>query len=266
MLVDSHCHLTGGGQNVVEIIQRAKLAQVIGFIAVATDFEDSELVIELSKRHPEIQCSIGLHPHEAKRWDDEILFQGKNCKYKDALEELSQNASVRFIGETGLDGHYNFSSIKEQEIAFREQINLARQVKKPLVIHTREAADLTLEILKEEYADEIGGIIHCFSESKAFASRALDMGFYISFSGILTFKNSTSIQEVAKWAPMDRILLETDSPYLAPVPYRGKTNEPAYLRHIAECLAGFRNMTLAAIAEKTTNNLEVLCDWRSPFL
>lgn len=255
MLVDAHCHLVGKGldkETLRALLTKAKGAGVGGFIAVATDFEDSPQVLALAREYPEIRASLGMHPHEAEKW--EALGA---C----ALEALAQDPLVCFIGETGLDGHYNFSSMAAQELAFREQIRLALRVKKPLMIHTREAAADTLRILEEEKAGQVGGVIHCFSEDRTFAEKALGMGFYFSFSGILTFKNTQAIQDVARWAPMDRILVETDSPYLAPVPHRGKTNEPAFVLHVAKCLAGLRGVTLEEISEQTTRNLETLCGW-----
>ena len=253
MLVDAHCHLSGEPAHIEATLDRAGSAGVRGFIVVGTDLPDCLAVLALAKRDSRVQASLGVHPHEAKAWDDAT---------GDRLAELVQDPNVRFVGETGLDWHYDLSPRPAQEAAFRAQVRLARQIGKPLMIHTREAPEETLWILREEGAAQVGGVIHCFSEDKAFAIQALDLGFHLSFSGILTFKKAEAIQEVAAWAPEDRILVETDSPYLAPVPFRGKPNEPAYVRHVAERLAILRNVPLPRVAESTTRNLESLCGWR----
>jgi len=259
MLVDAHCHLLGSHleeQKLQTTLDRARGAGVGGFVAVGTDLEDSRRVLDLAHRTPDIQACLGIHPHEAKTWNSET---------RQALEALLGDPSVRFVGETGLDWHYDFSPREAQESAFREQIHLAKGVGKPLMIHTREAPADTLRILEEEGARDVRGIIHCFSEDLPFARKALDLGFYLSFSGILTFKKAEVIQEVAAWAPLDRILVETDAPYLAPVPHRGKTNEPAFVTFVAECLARLRGMPTADLAQQTTRNLEDLCGWAPSF-
>ena len=255
MLVDAHCHLTGthlAADQVEATLDRARAAGVEGFIAVGTDLEDSRAVLELTRRAPEIQASLGVHPHEAKSWDPEV---------EAGLLELLADPSVRFVGETGLDWHYDLSPRDLQETAFRAQIRLAKALKKPLMIHTREAPEATLRILREEGADSVRGIIHCFTEDKAFAAGALDLGFFLSFSGIVTFKKAEAIREVAAWAPEDRILVETDAPFLAPVPYRGKPNEPGFVRYTADQVAALRGITSLRLAELTTRNLEALCGW-----
>ena len=255
MLVDAHCHLPGSPQEKEQLeamLGRARAAGVNGFVAVGTDVEDAAGVLALAKGNPAIQASLGVHPHEARTWD---------AASEARLSRLLEDPAVRFVGETGLDWHYDLSPREDQERAFRAQIRLARRHGKPLMIHTREAAGDTLRILREEGAEAVGGVIHCFSEDKAFAARALDLGFHLSFSGILTFKRAEPIQEVAAWAPEDRILVETDTPYLAPVPFRGKPNEPAYVRHVAERLAALRGISFTRVAEVTTRNLEALCGW-----
>jgi TatD DNase family protein len=255
MLVDAHCHLLGSYQekdNLKSILDRARAAGVFGFIAVGTDLEDSGSVLAMAKQNTNIQVSLGVHPHEAKTWGAET---------GERLAALLTDREVRFVGETGLDWHYDLSPRPAQEGAFRAQIQLARRVGKPLMIHTREAGADTLRVLREEGAEQVGGIIHCFSETKAFAAGALDLGFHLSFSGLITFKKAEAVQEVAAWAPEDRILVETDTPYLAPVPFRGRTNEPAYVKHVAERLAVLRGISLARVAELTTRNLEALCGW-----
>jgi len=255
MLVDAHCHLTGSylSEDQVEpTLARARAAGVTGFIAVGTDLEDSRKVLALAQATPGIQASLGVHPHEAKGWSPAVAL---------ALAELAQDPAVRFIGETGLDWHYDLSPREAQEGAFRAQIRLALALGKPLMIHTRSAPEPTLRILREEGAETVRGIIHCFSEDRTFAEGALDLGFYLSFSGITTFKKAEAVRDVAAWAPEDRILVETDAPFLAPIPYRGKPNEPGYVRFTAEVVAGLRGITPARLAECTTRNLEALCGW-----
>lgn len=255
MLVDSHCHLIGGykAQDGVEtVLARARLAGVGGFIAVATDLVDAPLVLELAAHHPEVQASLGVHPHEASRWDADSGAQ---------LEALLRDSNARFVGETGLDWHYDLSPRDVQEAVFRAHIRIARRLGKPVMVHTRAAPLETIRILREEGADQVGGVIHCFSEDRAFAELALDLGFHLSFSGIVTFRNAQAIQAVAAWAPEDRILVETDSPFLAPVPFRGKTNEPAYVTHVAAQVARLRGLAPERVAELTTRNLEALCGW-----
>ena len=255
MLVDAHCHLTGSylaPEEVERTLLRARTSGVTGFIAVGTDLEDSRAVLDLVHAHAGIQASLGVHPHEAKGWD---------ATTEGALEAMLRDPGVRFVGETGLDWHYDLSPRDQQEAAFRAQIRLARKLRKPLMIHTRSAPEATLRVLKEEGAGEVRGIIHCFSEDKPFARRALDLGFYLSFSGIVTFKKAEAVREVAAWAPEDRILVETDAPFLAPVPFRGKPNEPGYVRYTADQVAELRGISSLKVAELTTRNLEALCGW-----
>ena len=255
MLVDAHCHLTGShlAPDALEpMLARARAEGVTGFIAVGTDLEDSRRVLELARRVPDVRASLGVHPHEAKGWD--ALAEA-------GLAGLLDDPLVRFLGETGLDWHYDLSPREDQEAAFRAQIRLAKRHRKPLMIHTRSAPEATLRILAEEGADEVRGLIHCFSEDRAFAARALDLGFYLSFSGIATFKKAEAVREVAAWAPTDRILVETDAPFLAPVPYRGKPNEPGFVRFTAEAVAALRGIPVAKLADLTTRNLEALCGW-----
>jgi TatD DNase family protein len=255
MLVDAHCHLTGSylaPDQVEATLLRARAQGVTGFIAVGTDLEDSRLVLALATRLPGVQASLGVHPHEAKSWSPEVAS---------GLETLLADPAVRFVGETGLDWHYDLSPRAVQEEAFRAQIRLAKTLGKPLMIHTRSAPEATLTILEEEGADSVRGIIHCFSEDRPFAQRALDLGFYLSFSGIATFRKAEAVRDVAAWAPGDRILVETDAPFLAPVPYRGKPNEPGFVRFTAEVVAELRGIPSVKLADMTTRNLEALCGW-----
>ena len=255
MLVDAHCHLTGSylaPDQVEATLARARAQGVTGFIAVGTDLDDSRVVLELARRIPGVQASLGVHPHDAKGWTPEV---------EASLALMLADPSVRFVGETGLDWHYDLSPREAQEGAFRGQIRLAKTLRKPLMIHTRAAPAATLRILQEEGAEAVRGIIHCFSEDRTFAAQALDLGFYLSFSGITTFKKAEAVRDVAAWAPADRILVETDAPFLAPVPYRGKPNEPGYVRFTAEAVAELRGIPSLKLAELTTRNLEALCGW-----
>jgi TatD DNase family protein len=257
MLVDSHCHLVGSctaPDGVATVLDRARRAGVTGFMVVGTTLEDSRQVLDLVRTQPDLQACLGVHPHEASRWDPAVA---------EAMADLLGDPDVRMVGETGLDWHYDLSPRDVQEAVFREHIRLARRVGKPLMVHTREAPQETLGILREEGADRVGGIIHCFSEDRAFAVHALDLGFHLSFSGIVTFRNAEAIRAVAAWAPADRILVETDSPYLAPVPFRGKPNEPAHVVQVAAQVASLRHLTPAQLGDLAARNLEALCGWPS---
>jgi TatD DNase family protein len=211
----------------------------VGSIEAARD------AIALAERRPEVVATVGVHPHEASTVDDTLAG---------ALAELAAHPAVVAVGEIGLDYHYDHSPRAVQVDVFRRFVALARQVRKPIVVHTREAPGETLDVLESSEARDVGGIIHCFSEDLDFARRALDLGFDISFSGIVTFKSARAVQEVARFAPEDRILVETDAPYLAPVPLRGKPNEPAYIVHTAARLAELRGIPLERLAEITTAN------------
>jgi len=257
MLLDAHCHLTGahqGGIGIEGVLDRARLAGVSGMVAVGTDLEDSGNALRLAESHGDIRASLGVHPHEAKTWGEGS---------EGALAELLSSPLALFVGETGLDWHYGLSPREEQEAAFRAQIRLAKKLNKPLMVHTRSAPDATLAILEEEGASSVGGIIHCFTEDMAFAKRAVDMGFCISFSGILTFpRKSEAVREVAAWVPEDRLLVETDAPFLAPVPFRGRRNEPAFVVHTAKCLAGIRGCDAKRIHDAVCNNMAALCGFK----
>lgn len=249
MLVDSHCHLDPAylPTGPEDVLKRAKAAGVGTFvcIGVGRDLGAARGAVALAAARPDVFATVGVHPHDAAKTDENGF---------DEITTLAQKPRVVAIGEIGLDYHYDHSPRDVQDEVFRRMIALARQLKKPIVIHTRSAPADTLAILEEENARDVGGIIHCFSEDRAFAERALDLDFDLSFSGILTFKNAQAIREAARFAPADRILVETDSPFLAPVPLRGKTCEPAYIVHTARCLAELRGQTFDAIAEQTTAN------------
>ncbi len=248
MLVDTHCHLDGKNckDGADDALGRARAAGVGAFVAIGVgSLGAAREVLALSRRHRDVSCTVGVHPHDAATLTDALY---------DELARLASEDVVVGIGEIGLDYHYDHSPRDAQAAAFRRFIALAREVKKPIVVHTRSAPTDTLDVLSAEGARDVGGVIHCFSEDRDFARRALDLGFDVSFSGIVTFKNATSIHEVASFLPDDRILVETDSPYLAPVPKRGKPNEPAYIVHTARRVAELRGATFEHIERITTEN------------
>jgi TatD DNase family protein len=249
-LVDTHCHLDPqyfpAGPD--DALARARAAHVVGFVVVGVgrDLAPARAAAELARRLPDrVGAAVGIHPHDATTWSDAA---------HEELSRLARDPAVVAVGEIGLDYHYDHSPRETQREVFARLVGLAREVKKPIVVHTREAAEDTLAVLEAEGARDVGGVIHCFSEDRAFAARALDLGFYLSFSGIVTFKGATSVHDVAAWAPPEAILVETDSPYLAPVPLRGKSCEPAYVVHTARRVAELRKTTLEALAELTTAN------------
>jgi TatD DNase family protein len=247
MLIDTHTHLDDARYNDdrESVIARAREAGVETFLTIGCDLATSRSAVALADRYPFVYASIGVHPHEVKHIEDE---------WYDEFRRLAKNENVLAYGEIGLDYHYNHSSPKEQRDRFREQIQVARELKLPVIIHTREAQEDTIAILNEERASEIGGVFHCFSGDAWLAKDALDLGFYLSFSGILTFQNATTLREIAKNTPLDRLLIETDCPYLTPVPYRGKRNEPAYVSQVAKQLASLHEQSLDEIAERTSEN------------
>lgn len=250
MLIDTHCHLDPQHfpEGADETLARARSAGVRGFVCIGVgSLEQTESALALAARHADVWATVGVHPHEAAVCDAAIEAE---------LTRLAQRPRVVAIGEIGLDFHYDHSPRQQQQEVFRRFIAHARQLKKPIVVHTRNAPAETLQILVEEKASEVGGIIHCFSEDRAFAQRALDLDFDLSFSGIVTFKKANAIQDVAAWAPAARILVETDSPYLAPVPLRGKRCEPAYVLHTATFVARLRGLPLEDLAKITSENAQ----------
>ena len=254
MLVDTHCHLDPHyfPEGALAVMDRASAVGVSGFvvIGVGADLAPARFAADLAARHPSrVRASVGIHPHDATSLNEHSLQE---------LTTLAQRPQVAFVGEIGLDYHYDHSPRAQQHETFRRLVQLARVVRKPIVVHTREAREGTRAILEEEGARDVGGIIHCFSEDRSFATRALDLGFYLSFSGIVTFKKSLDIQDVATWAPADRILVETDAPYLAPMPYRGKPYEPAMVVHTARKVAELRGISEAELAVQTTKNARTL--------
>ncbi|MCL2724027.1 MAG: TatD family hydrolase [Polyangiaceae bacterium] len=251
-LVDSHCHLDTEyfPEGPDDALARAVAVGVRGFVVVGVgpDLEPARRAVALARRKPEcVSAVVGVHPHNATSLNDEVLGE---------LATLVRMPEVVAVGEIGLDYHYDYSPREVQRAAFARLIDLARQVGKPIVVHTREAASDTIDVLRSSGARDVGGIIHCFSEDRAFAEKAFDLDFDVSFSGIVTFKNAAAVHEVAASAPVHRILVETDSPYLAPVPMRGKPCEPAFVVHVAKRVAALRGVTFEAIAQATTQNAE----------
>ncbi|MGB9340329.1 MAG: TatD family hydrolase [Polyangiales bacterium] len=250
MLFDTHCHLDDPRLfgELDAVLERAEEAGVrrITSIGCASDPSSVKSAIEIARQHPDrISATVGVHPHDAKHLDDSLC---------DAIRDAGTDPTVVAIGETGLDFHYDHSPHSAQEEAFRRQIAIARELRKPLVIHTRSAPKDTLRILREEQAKDVGGIIHCFSEDAPFARAALDLGFVSSFSGIVTFKKAVAVQEAALKQPADALLIETDAPYLAPIPRRGKRNEPAYVAYTAACIARLRGEDPEDLARSSYEN------------
>lgn len=248
ILVDSHCHFDlldrdREGNEPLSVINRALQSDVHYFLNVCVDLQTVEAVLNVAEQHECVFASVGVHPNHH---EDPVT--------REQLLKYASLKKVIAIGETGLDYYRSKEQVSWQQDQFRLHIDLAKSLRKPLIIHTREAQQDTLRIMKEQQAYEIGGVMHCFTENWDMAKAALDLGFYISISGIVTFKNAKTVQEVAKQVPLDRLLIETDSPYLAPEPMRGQPNEPAFVRHTAAYLAALRQVSLEEIAEQTTNN------------
>lgn len=246
MLVDSHCHLDFPdlASNLPEILGRMQQNRVGLAVCIGVNLEDFPGVLILAEQHPQLYATVGAHPEYT---DVEEPTEAR-------LLELAAHPKVIGIGETGLDYYWQKDQPEWQRVRFRTHIAAAKRCAKPLIVHTRDSATDTLRVLKEEGAETVGGVMHCFTENWDIARQALDLGFYISFSGIVTFKNATVIKDVAQKCPLDRILVETDSPYLAPVPYRGKRNEPSYVRHVADEVARLRGISADALTEATTDN------------
>jgi TatD DNase family protein len=247
-LVDSHCHLDFPdlAADLDGILARMADNGVERAMCISVNLPDLPRVIALAERHPQLWATVGVHPDYEDTPEPSV----------DELVRLADHPRVLAIGETGLDYFRLTGDLEWQRQRFRTHIRAARQVGKPLVIHTRSASADTLRIMEEEGAAEVGGVMHCFTESQAVADAAIAMNFVISFSGIVTFKNARDLQAVAQTIPLDRMLVETDSPYLAPVPHRGKTNQPAWVRHVAEFIADLRGVAPEVIAEATTANVE----------
>ncbi len=246
MLVDSHCHLDFPDLaiNIDELLANMRENDVGHALCVSVNLQDLPRVLALSEKYPNLFASVGVHP------DYENLEEPQSIQ----LATLACHPRVVAIGETGLDYFRLKGDLEWQRERFRQHIRAARLCNKPLIIHTREAAEDTLRIMEEEGADTVGGVMHCFTESWEVAQRAMALNFYISFSGIVTFKKAVGLKDIATRVPLERMLIETDSPYLAPVPHRGKTNQPAFVKHVAEEIAALRGISLDQVAEATTRN------------
>lgn len=247
-LIDSHCHLNyeGLAERQAEVLESARNRGVAGFLNISTRQREWDDIIKVAEREPDVWASVGVHPHEADSHPDLGAA---------VLIEAADHPRVIAIGECGLDYFYDKSDRKAQRDRFEAHIDAARQTGLPLVVHTREAEDDTTEILSAAVREGgIHGVLHCFTGSAELAHAALDLGFYISLSGIVTFKNAQDLQDVAKWLPEDQFLVETDSPFLAPVPHRGRKCEPAFVADTANFVAQLRNVKPEQVAESTTAN------------
>jgi TatD DNase family protein len=253
MLIDSHCHLDRLDLSCfagsMDAVLAAAAEQDIGhFLCVSINLEDYPAMLEIAETHAQVSASVGLHPNE----------QGGQDPSVDELVDRARHPRIIAIGETGLDYFRSEGDLDWQRDRFRRHIAAARQSGKPLIIHSRDAREDTLAILEEERAGEVGGVMHCFTGDWEMAQRAMELNFYISFSGIVTYKSARELQEIAARMPADRYLVETDSPYLAPVPHRGKPNQPAYVRHVAEYIAELRGESYEQVAVATTENFRTL--------
>ncbi len=250
MLVDSHCHLDlldleqcGGSLDAV--LENARAAGIEHFLCISVNRRNVATVRSIAESYPRVSASAGIHPNEES---------GPQEPTVDELLAWADHPEVVAIGETGLDYFRSEGDLEWQRDRFRRHIRAARETGKPLIIHCRQAAEDTMRLLREENAHEVGGVMHCFAEDLETAKQSMDLGFMISFSGIVTFKNAVELKEVAKEVPLDAMLVETDSPWLAPTPHRGKTNQPAYTRHVAETVASLRGIELEQLAAATTDN------------
>jgi TatD DNase family protein len=251
-LVDSHCHLDGLDYaslhtNLADVIDKAERRDVKHCLAVGTTISGFDELSMMTDGFDNISLSCGIHPLN--------IDDGGNLT---DLKRLAQNRRVVALGETGLDYYYRKDNWTVQQRYFIEHIQIGKMLNKPVIVHTREARQDTLAILAAEHAYDCGGVLHCFTEDRATAAKLLDLGFYISFSGIVTFRNAHELRDVARYVPLERMLVETDSPYLAPVPYRGKENQPAYVRDVAEYMAVLKNVEIEEFAQITTDNFSTL--------
>lgn len=250
MYIDSHCHLNFPGlrEQLDTLLHNMEANQVSHALCVSVELTSFPEVLALAEQHDNLYASVGVHPDYELDAEPELS----------EIVRLAQHPKVVAIGETGLDYYRLTGDLDWQRERFRTHIRAARECGKPLIIHTRSAAADTLRIMEEERAGEVGGVMHCFTENLDVARAAIALGFHISFSGILTFKNAASIKEVAQTIPLDRILIETDAPYLAPAPHRGKTNQPAFVRHVAEEIARLRGISPDEVGETTSRNFRHL--------
>ena len=253
MLVDSHCHLDRLDldyyqKDLNQLLDFARAQGVGHFLCVCIDLENFPAVLAIAEQFADVSASVGVHPTE--RVAKEATLS--------ELIRLAQHPKVIALGETGLDYYRENTAKTQQQARFRQHIRAAIAVNKPLIVHTRQAKEDTLAILKEEGAHQVGGVLHCFTEDLAMAEAAIEANFYISFSGILSFKKATELKSIAQHLPLQRLLIETDSPYLAPMPFRGEPNQPAYVRYVAETLAELRQSPLDKVAEQTSTNFFTL--------
>jgi TatD DNase family protein len=255
MYIDTHCHLDylQKDNNLKDIVQTAWDMNVRLLHTISTRLDESAMIKKIAEQFNHVYCSIGIHPNESA----EVASLSQDQITEALLAEV--NEKVISFGETGLDYYYKSSDKETQVKAFMAHVSAAKQADLPLVIHSREADTDTVAYLQSDLAHGAKGIIHCFTGSAEMAKTCLDLGYYISISGIVTFKNAVNLQEIVKWIPLDQLLIETDSPYLAPTPYRGKPNQPAYVVHVAEKIAQIKNIPLHTVVEQTTKNFLKLC-------
>lgn len=251
-LVDSHCHLDGLDYqslhtDVNDALEKAAARDVKFFLAVATTLPGYRSMRDLVGERSDVAFSCGVHP----------LNQDEDYAVED-LRRMAAEEGVVAMGETGLDYYYTPETKARQQASFRDHIRIGRELNKPVIVHTRDARADTLAILREEKVTDCGGVLHCFTEDRETAGQLLDLGFYISFSGIVTFRNAEQLRDAARYVPLDRLLVETDSPYLAPVPHRGKENQPAYVRDVAEYMAVLKSVSVDELAQQTTENFAKL--------
>lgn len=246
-LIDTHAHLNDSkfAPDIDEVLARARNAGVGGIIVCGYDLDSSRSAVDLAARFEPIYATVGVHPHDAKSYTADT---------QTAIEELSRGEKVLAIGEIGLDYHYDFSPRHQQIAAFEAQLELAWKLQLPIVVHSRESNEEALEVLSRSARNIIGCVFHCFSGDEAFARRVLGMGFYIGVDGPVTYKASEKLRRVVEVCPLDRLLVETDCPYLTPVPHRGKRNEPAYVRFVAEEVARIKGVALEELASRTSEN------------
>lgn len=247
MLIDSHCHLNDQEfeDDFSEVIERAKANGIGAIVVVGCDVESSGRAIELARQYDILWATVGIHPHDAKSWNKDTCRE---------IENMLHEPKVVALGEIGLDYHYHYSTREEQDKAFREQIAIAKQYNKPIIIHNREAHQDTFNILTEVGTGQAGGVMHCFSGSFEMACEYLMMGLYLSFAGPITFNNADRLREVAAKIPIEKLLIETDSPYLTPHPFRGKRNEPEYVKWVGAKLAAIKGIEPEEVANQTSKN------------
>ncbi|WP_101759428.1 TatD family hydrolase [Oceanicoccus sp. KOV_DT_Chl] len=253
MFVDSHCHLdrldlSPYGNSLEAAVDAARQCGVERMLCIGVDMQNAQTVVDIANQFEGVHCSVGVHPMDVA---DDLVDRNQ-------LRALATQPKVVAIGETGLDYFYSKESALLQQESFKLHLALSAELAKPVIVHTRDAREDTIQLIREYGDSSVGGVLHCFTESWEMAKQALDLNYYISFSGIVTFKNADTLREVARKVPLDRLLIETDSPYLAPIPYRGKKNEPKYVVEVASCLAELRGLPIDRIAEITSDNFDNL--------